>query len=164
MAGGTEQGWWDRLRAWANKPQATQRGQPAPFSPYDRRPSPLNEGVPFGGALQHQSRDYSRSAQSLTYLSGVLSYDPIGPGTFYTRQLPIHQDGIFDPNTATYRGDTGQYVEGLGIVWGSPTPINYGNNPIGGPIYTPEILAAILGPAAGNAVIDPSTIMVQPLF
>lgn len=161
----SEQSWWNRIRDWATKPQATQRGAPAPFSPNDRldfRPQPPTPA--FGGAIQTMSRDYSRGANALTYNSGSLEYDPIGGGTFYTRQLPIHQEGRFDPNTLQYIGDTGQYIEGLGIVWGAPTPINYGNNPRMGPIYSPEILAAILGPAAGNAVIDPSTIEVQPLF
>lgn len=154
--------WWQHFRTWATTPQGVRRGMPAPFSPADARPfRPTVPLAPFGGAIRHESEGYSRGADALTFDSGHLDLNPLGSGVFYDRQLPIHQEGRFDPNTQQYIGDFGAYVEGLGIVWGAPTPINQGDQPRGSPIYSPDILAAIMGPAS---FIPSDEISVQPIF
>src|SRR5689334_4859034 len=134
-------GWLSKARAWSDRSEANHRGQPAPYSPFDmRRHEPLVEPAPDG--FMHRgafAQDFSPGQGRRKFVVAYLPLNPIGAGTFYMNQLPIHQDGRFDPNTGQYFTDFGQYLPGLGVVWGA-AGVNYGRQPSRlQPIYTPEL-------------------------
>lgn len=152
--------WLARFRPWADRDEAKHRGQPAALSPHDLRRGGCPLVLPPPDGAMRRGRpvpDVNLGGAGRTqFVGGYLPLNPIGAGVFYRNQLPIHQDGRFDPNTAQYFSDFGSYVPGLGVVWGM-APVNFGNQPRMQPIYTPEQLATLIGGPASGALVEPIT-------
>lgn len=109
------------------------------MGPFDMRPAPaLRYVAPFGLVIRHQSREYTRPVDSLTWQSGELSYDPLGAGVVSTRRLNIFPVSV------------GQYQAGA-IYWNT-TPSNQARLPTTGPIFDPKTARALLGDAARMAI------------
>ena len=147
-------GWLrDNIRAWFNPANiaAIMRGEPTPMSKRDGYPgglSPVEQPEPNGDFSLLLTRRYDRGALAYGYRFGYLTYDPIGGGVVTTRPmvatLPAGNEPAF----------------GNEIFWG-PQMINYGIQPMTGPLLDPQTAAALMGnPALAGSI--PSAEYVAP--
>jgi hypothetical protein len=131
-------GWLrNHIRGWFSGSVAQRNvAQPAPFGERDEYPShhpPVKQPAPFGAAKFRLTRRFDRGAYAYAYQGGALTYDPIGPGVVATRPLPVTQPAAI------------KLPYGAGIFWAPGGIINFGIQPVTGPIYTPAQLAALTG-------------------
>lgn len=147
-------GWLrDYVRAWFDGGiAALMRGEPAPMAPRDEYPGghpPIKLPHPFGDFSTLLTRRFDRGAYAYGYRFGALTYDPLGNGVVTTRPLPVEQPAALEPSF------------GQGIYW-SPQEINWGATPAaGGPLFTPQQAAAMMGNVALSGAL-PQTEFTAP--
>lgn len=119
-----------------------QRGMPAPYSADEHRPSETVAHItPFGVPLYKLTRRFDRGSAAFAFDSGRVTYNPIGAGLVFTRQLPIFSRLI------------GIVVPGQGLFWSTNIPTIGVPGPQLGPIYNPQVLQQLLGGTVGAAVV-----------
>lgn len=165
-AGVSPAGWaWDHVRAWfSGTIDQLMRGSPAPMSARDAYPghrSPVKQPAPFGDAQFRLTRRYDRGADAYAYRGGALTYDPIGAGVVTTRPMLVYGPAailLSNRMLAALPPGVAKVLAGNAITW-APQGINYGVNPSpGGPIYTPDQVAALTGDPAQAGGIAPAYI------
>jgi hypothetical protein len=127
-------------RVWAGTPDATQRGEPAPFAPWQARTLGTVKVQRRNGIGRNLvTRRYDRGSTGLAYQPPVIYSNPIGAGVVATRMLPV------------FAGPGPDYGPG-GIFWAAQQ-INFGIQPGGQPVLTPLQLLLQIGPGAAPAAL-----------
>lgn len=128
-----------RWRTWFGSNQGNQNQRPVPLSNDEKYSVPRTRVVPFGTARYNVLPRYDWGSAGFSYDGGRLTSNPIGAGVVATHKPPITPSA------------TAQVVNKTMIFWNAQM-INNGAQPTVGPLYDPQVLAALLGPDTIQAV------------
>jgi hypothetical protein len=132
-------GFLARWRTWWGSNQGRQNQRPVPLGPDEAYSVPRTVVAPFGASRYRPLPRYDWGSAGFSYDGGRLTSNPIGAGVLVTHKPPITPSA------------TAQVVNKTSIFWNNQM-INNGAQPTVGPLYDPQMLAALLGENTIQAV------------